>query len=290
MAMDQVNKLARKKDLNDDTLILKAEIGSFLLAAGMQATTSDLLKIYRSGVEEVDGVEGVPFKTLFKWIEKQVNKRKPANNNALLMRHTVGASKSSSFTLPGASHQYGVPIKRDKEHGADVIFNWQSFQPPPQDAHKYVDIVRMNKNAARKGATTAKAFAAHNASNKQYSSTKVKSMKGTKLVVDKDATFGRTKAQQVPSVGDLLASKFNPANNELDPDYVRVSGSRLKKQADKIKRGKLRNFKQTKAQKLRQQYTSEKLKPKVQKKFQMRQFANVPSRLATSGASIIDNS
>lgn len=290
MAMDQVNKLARTKDMKDDTIILKAEIGSFLLAAGMKATTSDLLKAYNAGVEEIDGVEGVPFKTLYKWIEKQVNKRRPANNNALLMRHTVGASKSSSFTLPGQSHQYGVPIKRDKEHGADVIFNWQSFQPPPQDGHKYVDIVRMNKAAAKKGATTAKAFAAHNASNKQYSSTKLRSSKGTKLVVDKNATFGRTKAQQVPSVGDLLASKFNPANNEVDPDYVRISGTALKKQADKAKRISLRNFKQTKAQLLRQQHTSEKLKPKSQKKFQMRQFANVPSRLAASGASVVNSS
>jgi len=227
--MDNVEKLRRNKGGSEpDTFIRSEEVGEYLKAAGMKPTHQELLMALRECGAFNDGVK---FSVLEKWLKKQVMTRKSGTRNPLLVNDVVGKTTASSYDLLGKNHTYGVAIQRDKEHGADVIFKWDTAKPVhDEDADMYVDRVKMNIDAVKKGRTTAKEFVDHGRTTKRYSSYKKKarmrnSTRGVPLKVDQKKTFGQMKSQDSPAIKGLIQSDFNKHVTEEDSNYVRSSGS-----------------------------------------------------------------
>jgi len=291
--MDQVERLRRNKARGGDDLFIRAEnIGEYLKAAGMKPTHQELLLAMRDCNVE----DGVKFSVLEKWLKKQVMPVKSRTRNPLLVTDVVGKTTSSSFDLLGNNHVYGVKITRDKEHGADVIFNWQSSKNKTNEsADMYVDRIKMNIDAVKKGRTTAKEFVDHGLTSKQYTNRKHKarkrtSVKGLPLEVDVTQTFGVLKAQKSPAIKGLIQSEYNKSVTEEDSDYVRSSGSQKTKREERAIRLALKKTKLTRAQRLRDSQIRGVLNAEPEKKFQMRQFQNVPSRLGATGVRVISSS
>lgn len=291
--MDQVERLRRNKAAGDNDLFIRAEeIGEYLKAAGMKPTHQELLL----AITECNVEDGVRFSVLEKWLKKQVMPVKSRTRNPLLVTDIVGKTTSSSFDLLGKNHVYGVPITRDKEHGAEVIFNWKSSKNKTNDsADMYVDRIKMNIDAVKKGRTTAKEFVEHGLSQKQYTNRKDKarkrtSVKGLPLEVDVAKTFGQLKAQRSPAIKGLIQSEYNRSVTEEDSDYVRSSGSQRTKREERALRLSLKKTKLTRAQRLRDSKIRGVLHAEPEKKFQMRQFQNVPSRLGANGVRVISSS
>lgn len=289
--MDNVEKLRRNKGGSEpDTFIRSEEVGEYLKAAGMKPTHQELLMALRECGAFNDGVK---FSVLEKWLKKQVMTRKSGTRNPLLVNGVVGKTTASSYDLLGKNHTYGVPIQRDKEHGADVIFKWDTAKPVhDEDADMYVDRVKMNIDAVKKGRTTAKEFVDHGRTTKRYSSYKKKarmrnSTRGAPLKVDQKKTFGQMKSQDSPAIKGLIQSEFNKHVTEEDSDYVRSSGSQKTKQQARALRQQLKTTRLTRAQRLRDTQIRGQLNPEPVKKFKMKQFANVPSRLSASGSRVM---
>merc|ERR1712187_268454 len=161
---------------------------------------------------------------------------KSKTRNPLLVTNLVGQTTSSSFDLLGKDHVYGGKIQRDKEHGADVIFKWDTAKTSRnENADMYVDRIKMNIAAVKKGRTTAKQFVEHGRTNKQYTSLKKKirmrnSTKGEPLRVDETKTFGILKSQKSPAIKGLIQSEYNKHAMDEETDYVRSSGTQKTKQ------------------------------------------------------------
>jgi len=267
-------------------------VGEYLKAAGMKPTHQELLMALR----ECDAFdEGVKFSVLEKWLKKQVMTRKSSTRNPLLVNDIVGKTTASSYDLLGKNHTYGVAIQRDKEHGADVIFKWDTAKPVHnEDADLYVDRVKMNIDAVKKGRTTAKEFVDHGRTTKRYSSYKKKarmrnSTKGVPLKVDKLKTFGqiKQKVEDSPAIKGLIQSEFNKHVTEAESDYVRTSGSQKTKQQARALRQQLKTTRLTRAQRLRDTQIRGRINPEPVKKFKMKQFANVQSRLSANGTRVL---
>lgn len=292
--MDQVEKLRRNKaGTESDVYIRSEELGEYLKAAGMKPTHQELLMAKR----ECDIEDGVRFSVLEKWLKKQVMKGRSKTQNPLLVTSVVGKTTASSYDLLGKNHVYGVKILRDKEHGADVIFNWDTakVKSTENDADMYVDRVRMNIDAVKKGRTTAKGFIDHGRTEKRYTSLKKKtrtrnSTKGDPLAVDVTKTFGQLKAQTSPAIKGLIQSAYNTSVTEEDSDYVRSSGTRKTMKEQRAVRNQLKKTKLTRAQRLRDDRVRAQINPEPHKKFKMRQFEKVPSRLGATGTRIIHSS
>lgn len=289
--MDAVEKLRRAKtDGSTGFVVAREDIGEYLKAAGIKAGYQDLLMCMRECAADEDGVQ---FTKLEKWLRRQTQVNKSLTQNPLLVTKRVGKTTATSYDLLGANHTYGVKVVRDKEHGADVIFKWHApVQSNDGDKDVYVDRVKMNKAAVKKGRTTAKQFVEHSRSNKQYTSLKKKAKmqnttRGQPLKVDKFRTFGRTKQRETPGMQDLLQSKFNPSVTEEETDYVAVSGSQRAKKAARQERRAMRDAKLTTAQRLRDKAVRQTMNPDIKPKFIMRQFKNIPSRLSASGRDIV---
>ena len=180
-----------------------------------------------------------------------------------------------------------------------VIFNWHSAKKKNNDnADMYVDRVKMNINAVKSGHTTAKEFVEHGQRKKQYTSLKKKtrmrnSTKGEPLEVDPMKTFGQLRKQtteESPAIKSLIQSEFNASVTEPDTAYVRSSGTQKTKREQRAVRAKLKTTKMTKAQRLRDERVRGQINPKIEKKFKMKQFANVPSRLSATGSRVISSS
>jgi len=289
--MDQVEKLRRDKyGSGSDTVIRNEDIGEYLKAAGMKPTHQELLMAKRECYADEDGVK---FRVLEVWLKQQVMKNRSKTRNPLLVNSVVGQTTASSYDLLGKNHVYGVPIQRDKEHGADVIFNWQtSKNKSDENADMYVDRVKMNIAAVKKGNTTAKDFVQHGRKAKQYTSAKKKarmrnSTKGEPLDVDVTKTFGVLKSQKSPAIKGLIQSAYNTSVTEEDSAYVRSSGTQKTRRAHKAVRDQLKTTKMTRAQRMRDSSIRGKINPATPKKFKMKQFANVPSRLSATGTRVI---
>lgn len=291
--MDEVERLRRNKAAGDSDLFIRSEeIGEYLKAAGMKPTHQELLMAMR----ECNIEDGVKFSVLEAWLKRQVMPSKSRTRNPLLVTDVVGKTTASSFDLLGKNHVYGVKIQRDKEHGADVIFNWKSSKNKTNDsADMYVDRIKMNINAVKKGRTTAKEFVDHGLTDKQYTNRKIKarkrtSVKGLPLQVDVTKTFGQLKAQKSPAIKGLIQSEYNKFVTEEDSDYVRSSGTQKTKREERAIRRQLKATKLTRAQRLRDSKIRAAINPEPEKKFQMRQFASVPSRLGATGVRVISSS
>lgn len=293
--MDNVEKLRRNKagsGAADDLFIRREEVGEYLKAAGMKPTHQQLLMALR----ECDVEDGVNFSVLEKWLKQQVMVVKSKTRNPLLVTNLVGQTTASSFDLLGKDHVYGVKIQRDKEHGADVIFKWDTAKTSRnENADMYVDRVKMNIAAVKKGNTTAKEFVEHGRTKKQYTSLKKKirmrnSTKGVPLAVDPTKTFGQLKSQKSPAIKGLIQSEYNKRVTEEDTPYVRSSGSQKTKQLERALRKDLKTTKMTRAQRLRDSRVRGQLNPEPVKKFKMKQFSNVPSRLSATGTRVISSS
>lgn len=289
--MDNVEKLRRNKGGSEpDTFIRSEEVGEYLKASGMKPTHQELLMALRECGAFNDGVK---FSVLEKWLKKQVMKIKSATRNPLLVNDVVGKTTASSYDLLGKNHTYGVAITRDKEHGADVIFKWDTAKPVhDEDADMYVDRVKMNIDAVKKGRTTAKEFVDHGRTTKRYSSYKKKarmrnSTRGVPLKVDQKKTFGQMKAQDSPAIKGLIQSEFNRHVTEEESAYVRSSGSQKTKKQARALREQLKTTKLTRAQRLRDSRIRGQLNPEPVKKFKMKQFSNVPSRLSATGSRVL---
>lgn len=287
--MDNVEKLRRNKG-GSETFIRTEEVGEYLKASGMEPTHQELLMALRECGAFNDGVK---FSVLEKWLKKQVMKIKSATRNPLLVNDVVGKTTASSYDLLGKNHTYGVAITRDKEHGADVIFKWDTAKPVhDEDADMYVDRVKMNIDAVKKGRTTAKEFVDHGRTTKRYSSYKKKarmrnSTRGVPLKVDQKKTFGQMKAQDSPAIKGLIQSEFNRHVTEEESAYVRSSGSQKTKKQARALREQLKTTKLTRAQRLRDSRIRGQLNPEPVKKFKMKQFSNVPSRLSATGSRVL---
>jgi len=288
--MDTVEKLRRSKAGSEsDVYIRSEEVGEYLKAAGMKPTHQQLLTALR----ECNVEDGVKFSVLEKWLKKQVMVNRSATRNPLLVGSVVGKTTASSFDLLGKDHTYGVPISRDEESGADVIFNWDTAKSTRnENADMYVDRIKMNIAAVKKGRTTAKQFVQHGRTSKQYTSLKKKirmrnSTKGEPLKVDDTKTFGILKSQKSPAIKGLIQSEYNKHATDEETDYVRSSGTQKTRQQARAARMQLKTTKMTKAQRLRDSRVREKIYPAPVKKFKMKQFAGVPSRLSSTGARVI---
>lgn len=291
--MDNVEKLRRTKaGPESDTFIRVENVGEYLKAAGMKPTHQELLMALR----ECNVEDGVKFSVLEAWLKKQVMKTKSSTRNPLLVNDVVGKTTASSYDLLGKNHIYGVAIQRDKEHGADVIFKWDTAKPThDEDADMYVDRVKMNIDAVKKGRTTAKEFVDHGRTTKRYSSYKKKarmrnSTKGAPLRVDRTKTFGQMKSHDSPAIKGLIQSEFNTHVTEEDSAYVRSSGSQKTKKQARALRQQLKTTKLTRAQRLRDSRIRGQLNPEPVKKFKMKQFSNVQSRLSASGSRVLNSS
>lgn len=289
--MDNVEKLRRNKGGSEpDTFIRSEEVGEYLKAAGMKPTHQELLMALRECGAFNDGVK---FSVLEKWLKKQVMQRKSGTRNPLLVNDVVGKTTASSYDLLGKNHTYGVAIQRDKEHGADVIFKWDTAKPVhDEDADMYVDRVKMNIDAVKKGRTTAKEFVDHGRTTKRYSSYKKKarmrnSTRGAPLNVDQKKTFGQMKSQETPPIKGLIQSDYNKHVTEEDSNYVRSSGSQKTKQQARALRQQLKTTRLTRAQRLRNTQIRGQLNPEPVKKFKMKQFSNVQSRLSATGSRVM---
>lgn len=285
--MDKVEKLRRNEAGADlDPVIPCEEIGKYLKAAGMKPTHQELLTALRDCNVE----DGVKFSVLEKWLKKQVMSSKSKTRNPLLVNRVVGKTTATSYDLMGENHVYGVKIKRDREHGADVIFNWDSSRAT-RDANSdmYVDRVKMNKDAVKRGCTTAKEFVDHSQTQRRYTSLKKKmdTNRGQPLQVDVTRTFGRTKATRAAPIGNLLQSSYNTSVMDADTDYVVSSGSEKSKRQARQTRKNMRTTKMTKAQRLRALMVKKTLNPPVVEKFTMKQFKRVKSRLTSTGRNIV---
>lgn len=293
--MDKVEKLRRNKsDRGLENIIRPEEIGEYLKAAGMKPTHQELLMALREC--DVDPEEGVKFSVLEAWLKKQVMRNRSKARNPLLVNSVVGQTTTSSYDLLGKNHVYGVPIKRDAEHGADVIFNWKtSKNRSDANADMYVDRVKMNIAAVKRGKTTAKDFVQHGRTSKQYTSAKKKtrmrnSTKGEPLDVDATKTFGVLKVQNSPAIKGLIQSTYNKSVMEEDAPYVRSSGTQKTKKQARAVRNQLKKTKMTRAQQLRNAKVRDQINPAAPKKFKMKQFTNVQSRLSANGTRVIGSS
>lgn len=290
--MDNVEKLRRSKaGAKSDVFIRSEEIGEYLKAAGMKPTHQQLL----TAIRECDVEDGVNFSVLEAWLKKQVMKNRSKTRNPLLVTSLVGKTTASSFDLLGNDHTYGVKIDRDEEHGADVIFNWDTSKATnDDDADMYVDRVKMNIRAVKNGRTTAKEFVQHSRTQKQYTSLKKKtrarnSTKGDPLRVDVTKTFGQNKVRSTPAIKALIQSDFNKSVTEEDTSYVRSSGTQKTLRQQRHNRNDMKTTKSTRAQMLRDSRIRTTINPAPKKKFTMKQFANVPSRLGATGARVISS-
>lgn len=292
--MDEVERLRRSKSANNsDTFVRAEEIGQYLKAAGMKPTHQELLM----AINECNVDEGVQFSVLEAWLKKQVMKRKSKTQNPLLVNNVVGKTTASSYDLLGANHVYGVKIVRDKEHGADVIFKWDTATSTrDENADMYVDRVKMNIAAAKKGQTTAKGFIDHNRKNRKYTSRKIKAKmrdttRGEPLKVDKTRCFGIPSSQkEAPAIKGLIQSSYNTHAMDGDSAYVRSSGTEKSRREQRMRRREMKKTKMTKGQELRNTKIREALNAKPPKKFALKQFKNIPSRLSQSGSRIVDSS
>lgn len=290
--MDKVEKLRRKAG-GSDIDIPAEQIGEYLKAAGMKPTHQDLLTVLR----ECSVDDNIKFSDLEKWLKRQIMSSKSKTRNPLLVNKCVGQTTASSYDLLGENHVYGVKIKRDKEHGADVIFKWDSSKSSRDDnVDMYVDRVKMNIDAVKKGRTTAKEFVEHSLTQRRYTSLKTKtkgSNRGQPLKVDRTRTFGMTKALNAAPIKSLLQSQYNPSVTDEESSYVMTSGTEKSKKLARKKREDMRTTKMTKAQRLRDTRVREALHPTVKPKFVMRQFADIPgrlsrpNRLSTTGRNVV---
>jgi len=104
-------------------------------------------------------------------------------------------------------------------------------------------------------------------------------------------TFGQLRIkQESPAIKSLIQSNYNTSVTEPDTAYMRSSGTQKTKREQRAVRAKLKTTKMTKAQRLRDNSVRNQINPKIEKKFKMKQFANVPSRLSATGTRVISSS
>ena len=58
--------------------------------------------------------------------------------NRLLVKPTIGSSRTSSYNLPGNYHTYGMELKRDAEGAGQVVTDWKSFRPVRNEKEGFV--------------------------------------------------------------------------------------------------------------------------------------------------------
>lgn len=132
-------------------------------------------------------------------------------NNTLLFRNPLGRARKSAYKLPKSDFVYGKTEYGDDEGAREVIQSWQNASLQAQAAPGR-DFVRLNKNAAVSGATTAKKFTDYRKSNDVRMRVKHIPTGRTKYsapagIANSGHTFG-IKSKKSEGIGGLITNAF----------------------------------------------------------------------------------
>jgi len=306
--MNAARALFRRNNVGLDGNVKTAEIGSYMKAAGLNVSPAEILVAHQKLDPRDTG--SVMFSDLETFLSQQCLVQKRSQYNRLLIKPVVGKGKKPSYDVPGAGHTYGAKITRDEVSGKDLIFNWKTAQPSKsQDA--YVDRVKMNRVAVKKGCVTAKDFVHHSQTDRIY--TYAKEPTKPQTIIDTTQAFGqkpmhsRNKAQ--PSVSELITAKFNHAMFDEEGEYPKYSAKNAgdPRPAKPIAVSKSAPFstslprkvtkpstklRHTKASRLKHEKAKQTLAPEEKKVFTLKQFRNVSPRVNTyrnAGSNIVND-
>lgn len=260
-----------------DGYVATDQVRLLMESCGIKPSKSEILQ----ALELDKRVEGkVPVSELRKWLAKKVLPRCNAQYNRLLVRPVIGEPQHSSFDLPGKFHTYGAKVQRDAEGAKEVILNWSKFKPTTIDKKK-LDIVKMNRNAAKTGCRTPTQFKQYNKSHPAYRRMNTGSVTPEAKKPDAGLTFGITTIQGT-TVGELIESKFNDASDGVG-GYYPVNTAKNNKTQNKKKMLLKNSMRQTRASRghasAAQKKEAEAKAKKERQKFKMKRFENIPSKI-----------
>jgi hypothetical protein len=305
--MDGARALFRKNNTGLDGNIKTAEVGRFMMAAGLNPSPGEVLNAHRVLDPRDEGV--VVFSDLENWLSEQCLIQKRAHFNRLLIKAKVGKAKKPSYDVPGQAHTYGAPVQRDSVSGKQLIFSW-NVASPSKSTEAYVDRVKMNRAAVKKGCVTAKDFVQHSQTDRIY--TYAKQPAKAPPPIDVTQAFGQKPPNQrrhdQPSMADLIKAKFNEAMFDEEVEYPKVT-SKESATSSRHNEGVFKNapfntnpekttkkpsnqLKHTKASRLAAEKTRQQMEPVEKKVFTLKQFRNVGPRVNTrriTGSSVVEN-